>query len=229
MSNIRVTGARDNGDGIIEMQVNADGSCSVPVSSDPRDVAPAPAPGPATKIVETSGPDTLDIADINDGELLKRVGNQIVSIPVPGGGGGGAQIIGGTLAFDSDGSGDPQTYTIPLLGDRNPSGQSPSAGGRRGGIVLPAGTIANLRVRTLNIDGGDNINVSWHATVYKNHNATAMTLSGTAAETAKFTASTVSVTEFDVIQIEASVTLTDGGSNPTTQNIVAASFEFTPA
>lgn len=35
--------------------------------------------GPATQITETSGPDTLDIDAIADGEFLKRVGNTIVS------------------------------------------------------------------------------------------------------------------------------------------------------
>lgn len=47
-------------------------------------------PQVADKIVETSGPTTLDIGDIADGEFLKRVGGEIVSDSVPGGAEAGA-------------------------------------------------------------------------------------------------------------------------------------------
>lgn len=49
-----------------------------------------PVAGPATQIDETSGPTTLDIAGIVDGEFLKRVGTDIVSDSVPGGAEAGA-------------------------------------------------------------------------------------------------------------------------------------------
>jgi hypothetical protein len=39
--------------------------------------------GPATQLAETSGPTTLDIAAITDGQFLKRVGATVVSAVPP--------------------------------------------------------------------------------------------------------------------------------------------------
>lgn len=39
--------------------------------------------GPATQLAETSGPTTLDIAAITDGQFLKRVGATVVSATPP--------------------------------------------------------------------------------------------------------------------------------------------------
>jgi hypothetical protein len=41
------------------------------------------ASGPATQLTETSGPTTLDIAAITDGQFLKRVGTEVVSATPP--------------------------------------------------------------------------------------------------------------------------------------------------
>ena len=56
-------------------------------------------PQVADKIVETSGPTTLDIGDIVDGEFLKRVGSEIVSDTVSPGGGG--DVVGPSSATDN--------------------------------------------------------------------------------------------------------------------------------
>jgi len=39
-------------------------------------------PGPATQILETSGPDTLDIGDILDGQLFIRVGDTVIGVNI---------------------------------------------------------------------------------------------------------------------------------------------------
>ena len=43
--------------------------------------------GPATQIVESSGPTTLTVGAVSDGQYLRRVGSTIVGAAVSGGGG----------------------------------------------------------------------------------------------------------------------------------------------
>lgn len=57
-------------------------------------------PQVANKIVETSGPTTLDVDAIADGEFLKRVGSDIVGAS-PGGGGLG-DVVGPSSSVDSE-------------------------------------------------------------------------------------------------------------------------------
>jgi hypothetical protein len=68
---LTIKGAQENGNGLIELQVDANGGVSAPVAADGRDVAPAPAPetgggggpgGVSAKLGYTTG--TLKAIDV---------------------------------------------------------------------------------------------------------------------------------------------------------------------
>jgi hypothetical protein len=144
----------------------------------------------------------------------------------PGGGGGGGQTIGGCLTFATDGSGDPQTITGRVLPSREIGSSTPP---HRGGLILPAGTLRNLRVKAINADGGDLTNVAWTVTVYTNDGASALVVNGNASGSQKDAVHTVAVVEFDDVQIVVSYTATDGPSNPQDQIQFFCSVDFAPA
>jgi len=155
--------------------------------------------------------------------------------------GGGKLLLHGWVVFDTDGSGDVVTRKMGAL----PAHEvTPDASGNltspRGGAVVPAGTLKNLRVRTNDSwNGGGLNNQSLSVTVYVDSPANSDGPQGTAlqvnwsSESAQVdlvdTVHTVSVPAGAVVQMKILLSAGDEPTNPVTGVAIMASVELEPS
>ena len=163
-----------------------------------------------------------------EGETWVREGDRMKSAPA--GGGGGAQLIHGFMAPTTTGDGAPQTISTNLLSSARKldGGSLGVANGGGGWVVMPGGTISNLRVKLEGLDNGVGGGDSATVTLYLNGAPTALDVTLTSDSTAIETATTITIPEQASVQLVGSITITDEPSNPLYVELLA-SVEFTPA